>query len=231
MNNLLANYMSKRVLETKTERVMNEPGPVLTVSRAAGCAVKGILCELVKQINESKITHRWDIVSRDILNISAQKLKMNPEQLKNVFTIEDRNLMDNMIKAFVSNEYKLETKVRKTTIKVIHQLGVEGHKIIIGRGGGMICSDVENSLHVRIDASMDWKVARVMQAKSKNKEQAIQYIEEIEKKRSNFRRSVNNCRKTDCLNFDLVISLDRMKKQQVAELIYAAMKSRGLLSR
>ncbi len=230
MNNLLANYMSKRVGETKTERVTNESGPVLTVSRAAGCSVKGILCELAKQINQDESGHRWDIVSRDILNISAQKLKMSPNQLKNVFTIEDRNLMDNVIKAFVSNEYKMESKIRNTAVKVIHQLGVEGHKIIIGRGGGMICRDIENSLHVRIDASMDWKVERMIKVKSLSKDQAIKYIEEIETYRNKFRQSVNNRKKIDCINFDLVISLDRMKKKQVVEIIYAAMKSRGLLT-
>lgn len=229
MNDLLANYMSKRVGETKINRVVTEPGPVLTVSRAAGCSVKGILNELAERIKENYPKQSWDIVSKDVLNISAQKLKMRPDKLKNIFAIEDRTLMDNVIKAFVSNQYKMETKVRNTAVKVIHQLGREGHKIIIGRGGVLICSDIKNSLHVRIDASMDWKVEHIMKARKISKQEAIHFIEETEKNRSNFRKSVNNRRKTNCLNFDLVISLDRMKKKQVVDVIYSTMISRGML--
>lgn len=228
MNDVFHEYMSKRLEEVSIDDLKIKPGPVVTISRAAGCSSLKLMKDLSNRLNQVTGSTKWDYISKDVLHESAQKLELNPKMIKSIFKFKDRSVFDDIMQAFLSKDYHLERKMRNTVIGVIHEFAIEGHKIIIGRGSNIICSDIKDALHIRIDAPIEWKINKVMRSKNFTREEAIACIQKTEKDRSNFRNSVKG-KAVDNEDFDLNINQGRFTSNEVIELIIAALKIKKII--
>lgn len=222
MSDVFHDYMSKRIEDIKLDSLRTNPGPAITISRVAGCSSIRIAKKLASKLNQINTTDNWDYISKDVLHESAQKLKLNPKTIKGLFKIKDRTVFDDIMQAFLSKDYHLENKMRKTVIKVIHDFAVDGNKIIIGRAAHVICADIENVLHVRIDAPLKWRIKKVIKEKKYSEEEAINCIKETEKNRLHFRKMVKG-KSDDNHIFDLIINQSTYSIDEIAELIIKAL--------
>jgi cytidylate kinase len=228
MSDLLQQYMSKRLEEVSLRDIKTGPGPVVTISRAAGCSSQQLSRALALRLNQISNFKDWQVISKEVLQDSAQQLKLHPTQVKNIFKTKDRNMLEGVIEAFVSHEYQLERKVRNTVISVIHRFAVEGHRIILGRGGNIICSDIEKALHIRVDAPLDWKIDHVVSTKNISKEEALKYIEETERNRANFRKLIKG-KQVNCDDFDITINQSKFSQDEMLEIILSALKTKKII--
>jgi cytidylate kinase len=228
MGQVLMHYMSQRLNEVSFKASKKEAGPVITISRAGGCASYKISKILESKLNEILKQDLWQVISKEILHHSAEKLKLHPERINQLSKKKERTIMDDILHAFLSSDYQLEKKVEKTLINVISRFGYEGHKIILGRGGNLICCEIQKSLHIRIDAPMHWKIEQVIEKKGFTKDEAIKYIEETETNRRLFRQSIKGS-KEQCDNFDLMVNQSKFSDEEIVNLIVAASRMKGIL--
>lgn len=228
MSDIFHEYMSKRLGDVNLDELKIKPGPIVTISRAAGCSSQKLVKDLAKRLNKITGTSKWDYISKEVLHESAQKLQLNPKMIKSIFKVKDRSVFDDVMQAFLSKDYHLERKMRNTVINIVHRFGIEGHKIIVGRAAHIICSDIKDALHVRIDAPLEWKVNKVMRSKNYTKDEATSCIIRTEKDRSNFRKSIRG-KAVDSEDFDLTINQARYSNEEIVELIIAALKLKKII--
>lgn len=228
MSDIFHEYMSKRLDEVNLNDLKTKPGPIVTISRAAGCPSQKLVKDLTLRLNQLAGAEIWDYISKDVLYESAKKLELHPKMIKSVFKIKDRTVLDDIMQAFLSKDYHLERKMRNTVINIVHQFGIEGHKIIVGRAAHIICSDIKDSLHIRIDAPFEWKLNNVMRTKNFNKDEGIACIANTERDRSNFRKSIKG-KLVDDEFFDLTINQARYTNNEMIDLIIAAMHLRKII--
>lgn len=230
MSDIFHDYMSKRLNDLELDNLKNQPGPVITISRQAGCSAGKLAQSLAARLNEQTKGAKWSVISKEVLSESAQKLQIHPKQIKSVFKIQDRSVLDEILHAFLSKNYHLERKMRNTVIKVIQQFAIEGHKIIVGRGAINICSEIENSLHIRFVAPLSWRAKKVMKSKKYNKDEAISCILNTEKDRNKFRHSIKGKAGTgEKEEFDLTINQMKYNNEEAIEIILAALKIKKLI--
>jgi len=215
--------MNQRFSETKQNENDQHQGPVVTISRAAGCSARVLIYELAEKLNEKKKGDKWEVISKDILHHSAELLKMNPEKVKSIFELQERTLFEEVIQTFISGDYQLEKKMIKTVIKVIHKFGVEGNKIIVGRAANIICADIPNSLHIRIDAPLNWRIDQMIKYNNSSREEAINSIKTTEKNRKNFRKTIKKDIKEQN-NYDLIINQSAFSQDEIIGIIINAIK-------
>lgn len=228
MEDLLYKYMTQRYSEANPDKQGNTNGPVVTISRAGGCTTNHLVEELIAKLNENSKDRQWEVVSKEILHQSAEELKMQPNKLKKIFEPTNRTLFDEVVQAFISGDYQLEKRMIKTVVSVIHSFGIKGYKIIVGRAANIICSDIERSLHIKLDAPLNWKIERIQKSKNLTREEAVNYINQTEKNRENFRKSV----KSDYGNanvWDLTINQAIFSNSQIVSIIIEAMKNKKLI--
>ena len=228
MSKILNDYMSKRLNEINLNDHKTRKGPVITISRAAGCTSNTISRQLEKGLNELMGESMWKVISKEILHDSAIELKLNPDKIKTIFETKNRNLFDEIIQTFISGDYQLEKKMVKTVTNVIHGFGTEGYKIIIGRAGNCICSDIKNSLHIRIDAPLQWRIERVFKTKKISKEEALNWIIQTERDREYFRKSVKG-KKVESDDYDLIINQSSFTEDDMIEIILNALKRKDII--
>jgi cytidylate kinase len=228
MSEILNDYMSKRLNEINLNDIKTRKGPVVTISRAAGCTSNNVSKQLVVRLNELSDEPKWKVISKEILHDSAVELKLNPDKIKTIFETKSRNMFDEIVQTFISDDYQLEKKMIKTVTNVIHRFGAEGYKIIIGRAGNCICSDIQHSLHIRIDAPLNWRIERVERTKKISKEDALNWIIHTDRDRDNFRKSVKG-KKVESDDYDLIINQSSFSEDDISEIIINALKRKKIL--
>jgi len=83
-------------------------------------------------------------------------------------------------------------------------------------------SDVPKVLRVRVDASLDFRIAAIMKESNYTKVEARKHIFEIDSRRKNWAKFLYNADFNDTLNYDMVLNMDKMSVETMAEIIFRA---------
>ena len=105
------------------------PGPVVTISREAGCPAKTIASQLTDRLNTLKRAkskeHPWRWISKEILQESARELKVDSSQIEHVFNYKSRGVLEDLLLAQSKDYYKSDLKIRTTIARVIQRFANE----------------------------------------------------------------------------------------------------------
>ena len=88
MKDFLHHYLEEE--KQRNNGKIHYPGPVVTISRECGCSAKRIATKLSKILtgynyqSETKTDVEWNWVSKDIIEIAAQELELEPEEIRSV---------------------------------------------------------------------------------------------------------------------------------------------------
>ena len=108
--------------------------------------------------------------------------------------------------------FKAEQEILKT-------IAAEGSCVVAGRSGFYVFRDHPNHLSVLIQASMPFRIERVMRKQNMTRELAIKTIEKIDKMRENYVKEYTKTSRYDTRNYDLVITADGKTEDQIVEII------------
>jgi cytidylate kinase len=234
MENSLFDYMNRRISGI-AEKLLppGEAGPVITLSRQSGCGASRIAWALCEELNKKKpaadSSHKWKLISREILLSVAEKLNLDPQALRHVINDKDRGIMDQIVEALSSHSVKSDGKILKTLREVIRQFGNNGRVVIVGRGGASLCSGIENSLHIRLEAPLDWRMAQIEERLGFSREYARDYIRERDAERERFIKKVAGRGKAEPA-FDVVLNRSRMTEKQLVQIILHLAAVKGLIN-
>jgi len=231
MSNTLINYLNKRFLEEKESitRFSKSPGPVITISRQVGCNGLKLAKLLAGQLNSLLPATEWKVLSKEILVVSADELKMDIDEVRKTVKQSEKYTFSEILKAFNDKNFKSEQKISKTIIDTILKFATEGYCIIVGRDGHMIAKDIEKSLHIRMVAPMEYRIKNIMQNNQLSRLKAIEFINRVEKERQAFRDSIRPKWMQEEL-FDITINLEAFSDDEVLQIIRCAIEKKKLLN-
>lgn len=227
----LHKYMSDRLLEEYA--IEHPPGPVITISRFYGCPGKKVARSLIEQLTQKMIIKghqkaEWKMITKEIMSQSAHELEVDPDQIKYVFDYEQKGIIDDILSAHLNKYYKSDRKIRNTIGKVIRNIAYEGNAVIVGRGGVAITRDIERSLHIHLEAPLEWRALRISEKHSISMEEAEKYILDIDKKRKQFRDYFQG-KNTDYTNFDITFNCMTLSVEEMVKIIVKAADVRKLI--
>lgn len=208
------------------------PGPVITLSRELGCPAKVIAGKLAEQLNAVKTKKSkeqpWRWISKEILDESAKDLKVDYEQIEHVFDYKSRGVLEDILFAHSKDFYKSDLKIRTTIAKVIRGFANQGNAIIVGRGGVAITRDIPLSIHIMLEAPLEWRAVRVASKHEMTIEQARNYAQSIDKKRNQFRNYYQG-KGNDYTRFDIKINCMTLSMEEIVDIIIGAAKTRKMI--
>jgi cytidylate kinase len=226
----LLKYMSDRLQDETDE--YEEAGPVITISRLYGCPAKIIAKNVSDELNmKAKVKGyndlNWSYVTKEIMSESAKELEMDPSKIKYVFDYKKKGLVDEIVAAHSSKYYKSDRAIRKTIARVIRNMAREGHVIIVGRGGVAITRDIPRSLHINLEAPLDWRIVRIAEKYDKSFEEAEKIIVDVDRKRKQFREYFEG-KNTDYTQFDITFNCMTLSTDEITSIIIRAIEERNL---
>jgi cytidylate kinase len=81
-----------------------------------------------------------------------------------------------------------------------------------------------NHLNILIQASMPFRLERVMRKQNLSEAEARKTIEKVDKMRENYVKEYTKTSRYDTRNYDLVISADGMSEDEIADMILGYIK-------
>lgn len=230
MSNALMGYLNQRLKKGKSFETdsWSAAGPIITISREVGCNGLVIANLIAKKLNEERFHTKWQVLSKEIFHQSAIELKMDPERIRRIFKQSDKYAFDEILKAFSNRNYKSEQKIVKTVIGVVRNLAIEGFAIIVGRAGHIIANDIKNAIHIRLVAPLEYRIKNIQVNNHLNKEEALHFINRVEKERIAFRKAIKEENLREEL-FDLTLNRATFSDSELVDLIIFAIDKKGIL--
>jgi len=225
----LSKYLTDWYKEDLSQNIF--PGPVVTISRELGCPAKRIASCLTEHLNTIKGQHKkhpWRWISKEILQESARELQVDSSQIKHVFDYKSRGVLEDLLLAQSKDYYKSDLKIRTTIAKVIRKFANEGNAVIVGRGGVAITRDIPKSLHIYLEAPLEWRVIRVAEKYDFTIEKARAHAQNIDKKRSHFRDYFQG-KGSDYTRFDMKLNCMTLDQKEIVEIITGALRAKKML--
>ncbi len=229
MRNLLSSYLNKRLMEEPPSLLKEQkPGPVITISREVGCNGLKVARALAEKLNSENKGKIWKVMSKEVFHESAKELNLDYNRVAKIFKTTDRYALEDILYAFGSRNYKSGRKIIKTVVDVIHSFAQEGHCIIVGRAGHIIARDINNSLHLRFVAPLEFRIGTIMHNNELTREEAIDFINKVERERMAFRKAIGEVTRHDN-DFDLVINRRFLEKTELIKLIIKVLEMKKIL--
>ena len=110
-------------------------------------------------------------------------------------------------------------EIFKSETEILKGIADDESCVIAGRSGFSILADHPNHLSILIQASMDYRIKRVMERQSRTAEDATEIIKKVDQMRENYVKHYTGKSRYDTRNYDLVITIDGKTEEQVADFI------------
>jgi cytidylate kinase len=127
----------------------------------------------------------------------------------------------------ITKGHELEDEVYIESVrKVIRDLAETGNVVMVGRGGHIILRDTPNVLRVGIEASMETRIATIMERERMGREEARKTIIARDKARDlYFKRFFRIDNPDDPEHFHLVLNMGEMSLEYAAAVVIDAAKA------
>ncbi len=220
----LRNYLDQRFDKKSAKKT--EPGPFITFSRQTGCNGTGIAVDLVKALKAKN--KAWKYINKEILEESANKLKIDQSKIKYVFETKKKSHIDDVLSAFSSRYYKSDKVVRKTITELLQHYAQVGNVILVGRAGIATTKDIKNGLHLRFTAPYEWRVNSLRKRKEFENTDVARFIKEHDLKKWKLIEDFCGKKITD-IYFDLTINCAAFTRQQIISIILKTLEMKNLI--
>ena len=235
MERLVNNYLS--TFSCYNLETGDFPGPVVTISRQAGCSAQRLAIKLSKiltgysYMSETKTDAEWEWVDKNAFTKMVNQ--MIDEIERGQFDDKDEAII--MMKE-VSRAFSEETiydisddKLIRILKGIICRLAYEGRKIIVGRSEGVILKNVPSKLNIRLEAPTEWRINRIMQINDFSKAKAEEYIQRMDARRDSFIERIIG-RKAENNDFDVIFNYATLEDDEIVDAVVNILRNKQIVS-
>lgn len=149
-------------------------GPIITISREKGAAGTQIAEVLAKKLGK-----KWDYYHKDIIEKIARKSNVSVNKIEEVDE-KEISFLEDFFAGLIGKDYYSLNNYYRDLLKVLAEIGDQGHVIIVGRGANFL---FKNALKIRIIADLEFRVNWLMENKHLSKKEAMNIINKTDKER------------------------------------------------
>lgn len=229
--------MSRQVIETLISRQLHqynrlrsllktdqpEPaaaaGPVVTISRMAGCCARELSAALAERLG----VQVW---GRELVDLIATDKGL---RLKLVSRLEQGESTDSeaWVKGVLSGRMFLRTDYVMALAQTLKALADSGGAVVVGRGAGFILGDRAHA-RVRLMANANHRLRTLMAEEGLGRNEAVNRLNDLDQKRRDFIQAYFRCDVDDVKHYDLVVNLGRVPTSAIVDTCVAMVKQQQL---
>ncbi len=192
--------------------------PIITISREKGSGGRPIAFLVARQLGAP-----WRVFHKDIVEQIAKEANLEKELIEEVDE-DNIPLITQMIDNVLGKQYMNLSGYYKHLVKILSTIGNRGHAIIIGRGANFLLPE---ALKVRVICEMDERIRKVMKYEKVSRREAVEMIDQSDKKRTEFTKSLFQHDPRKAHHYDLIIRTGKnVTLEDAADLIVDAARKR-----
>ena len=227
----LLQFIEERLKEnTPSEEV---PGPVITISREYGCPGYNLGLELAERLSHRSSIKGgvvdWKTLNREILVQAADEIKLTPDLVDRIIHQKPLGMFADIFQSFSDHYLPNDMEVKKKVAAIILDLAIHGNVIIVGRAGAMITQQLPNTLHFHLYASLDSRIAKVVEKEGLKEDEARKKILRVDQERVYIRKFYAG-EAADSSFFDANFNTGTLDTETIVESILAMARKKGLIT-
>jgi cytidylate kinase len=195
---------------------------VITINREVGSGGRTVGRKLAEKLGVKYcdkaivegLTKKFGLSIDRIEEIKAQK-KSWWNDITNYY-----NTLVNSADQPMEAEVKLDnTSLFETEKRILQELAAQSSCVVAGRSGFMVFREHPNHLSIFIQASMAYRIQRVMRRQNVSEQEARDIIKKLDASRETYIQKYENTSRYDTRNYDLVITMDHLSEDNAVETI------------
>ena len=195
---------------------------VITINRELGSGGRTVGRKLAERLGVKYcdkavidgLTQKFGLSTERIEEIKAQK-KSWWTDINNYYQI-----LVNSASMPMEAEVKLDNEIMFETEKhILQDIATHTSCVVAGRTGFMVFREWPNHLNVFIQASMEYRVQRVMRRQNVTEQEARDIIAKMDSSREAYIKKYEDTSRYDTRNYQLVISMDDLSEDDAADII------------
>ena len=195
---------------------------VITINREVGSGGRTVGRKLAETLGVK-------YCDKAVIDGLTKKFGLTPERIEEIKAQKKSwwNDINNYYQTLVNStsqpmeaEVKLDNATMFETEKRIQQeLASKTSCVIAGRTGFMVFREWPNHLNVFIQASMDYRIKRIMDRQNVSMDEARSIITKIDATREAYIKKYEDTSRYDTRNYQLVITMDGLTEDDAAQII------------
>ncbi|MEE3445068.1 MAG: cytidylate kinase-like family protein [Prevotella sp.] len=195
---------------------------VITINREVGSGGRTVGRKLAEKLQVKYcdkaviegLTQKFGLTPERIEKVKAQK-KSWWNDITNYY-----NTLVNSADMPMDAEVKLDnTTMFETEKRILQELAAQTSCVVAGRTGFMVFREWPNHLSIFIQASMDYRIQRVMRRQNVTEQEARDIIAKLDASREAYIKKYEDTSRYDTRNYHLVISMDNLNEDDAVEVI------------
>ena len=210
-------------LHRKDSIVMNKNEKfVITINREVGSGGHTVGRKLAEKLQVKYcdkavvegLTKKFGLTLERIEEIKAQK-KSWWNDINNYY-----QTLVNSASQPMDAEVRLDNKsMFETEKRILQEIAAQTSCVVAGRTGFMVFRDWPNHLNIFIQASMEYRVQRIMRRQNVSEQEARDIIARMDSSRETYIQKYEDTSRYDTRNYQLVISTDELSEDDAVEVI------------
>ena len=195
---------------------------VITINREVGTGGRTVGRKLAEKLGVK-------YCDKAVIDGLTQKFGLSPERIEEIKAQKKSwwNDINNYSQTLVgSASMPMEAEVKldnasmfETEKQILQNLAAHESCVVAGRTGFMVFREWPNHLNVFIQASMAYRIQRVMRRQKVSEQEARDIIAKMDATREAYIKKYEDTSRYDTRNYQLVISMDDLSEDDAAEII------------
>jgi len=175
---------------------------IITISRLTGSGGREIAAATAASLN-------FRLIDRTAIDaVISQQFPVRSDQLSRIK--QDHRLYQEMVRSAIA------------------ETAAAHNVVVVGSGGQFLFARVAASLRVQIVAPMPYRTARVMRVAAVDRSTAEKMIEERDREKEAYIRSIYGQDWRDTAHYDLVLNIDHFSNEMAVEILVKAAQAKGI---
>jgi cytidylate kinase len=195
---------------------------VITINREVGTGGRTVGRKLAEKLGVK-------YCDKAVIDGLTQKFGLSPERIEEIKAQKKSwwNDINNYYQTLVgSASMPMEAEVKldnasmfETEKQILQNLAAHESCVVAGRTGFMVFREWPNHLNVFIQASMAYRIQRVMRRQKVSEQEARDIIAKMDATREAYIKKYEDTSRYDTRNYQFVISMDDLSEDDAAEII------------
>ncbi len=185
----------------------------ITISRAYGARGYRIGTIIAEKLN-------WEVYSRQLVEFIADSSNLRHKVVED---FDEKKKMQTLSQTLFDPKAYSSDKHYRHLVQVILSIAEHGRAIIVGRGANFI-TDRDKGLHVRVTASLNHRIERYANKEKVSFKEAKKKVESMDREKAEYIEHYFKADIADPHNYDLVINVEHLTNEQVADIIISALE-------
>jgi cytidylate kinase len=207
---------------------MKEPF-VITISREVGSGGRTIGRKLAEKLGVrfsdkeliDALQAKLNLTASGIEELKGKKKRWLDDFIQMVAPVPKSGLLVDGDSDYIS-EYNKSLSVNdvfEAEKEILNGIADQGSCVIAGRSGFFVLKGRPNKVDILITASLENRIARIMEKQNLTREKAEQVIESVDKARDNYVLRYTGQSRYDARNYNIVLNMDYLTEDKAVELI------------